>query len=63
MPEYQKACYWVDFHILETVRENLEVRGIELPEESRIPCRGLRASKEVVYLAPPAWNGFCKRRT
>jgi len=63
MPEYQKVCYWVDFHILETVRENLEVRGIELPEESRIPCRGLRASTEVVYLVPPAWNGFCKRRT
>ena len=63
MSEYTKFCYWVDFHGLKKVRKNLEERGIELPDEARIPCRVLRASKEIVYLAPPAWNGFCKRRT
>jgi hypothetical protein len=63
MSEYTKFCYWVDFHGLKTVRKNLEERGLELPDEARIPCRVLRASKEIVYLAPPAWNGFCKRRT
>jgi len=45
------------------VRRNLEGIKIDLPDESRIPCRALRASKEIVYLAPPAWDGFCKRRT
>jgi hypothetical protein len=61
--KYQKFCYWVDFHGLKAVRKNLEERKIDLPDEARIPCRVLRASTEVIYLAPPAWNGFCKRRT
>ena len=61
--EYTKFCYWVDLHGLRAVRKNLEERGLELPDEARIPCRVLKASKEIVYLAPPAWNGFCKRRT
>ncbi len=60
---YKKFCYWVDFHRLKAVRRNLEGIKIDLPDESRIPCRVLRASKEIVYLAPPAWDGFCKRRT
>jgi hypothetical protein len=60
---YKKFCYWVDFHRLKAVRRNLEEREIDLPDESRIPCRVLRASKEIVYLAPSAWDGFCKRRT
>ena len=34
-----------------------------MPDEARVPCRVLRASKEIAYLAPPAWDGFCKRRT
>ena len=63
MSEYRKFCYWVDLHGLKTVRKDLEGRGVELPDEDRIPCRVLRASKEIVYLAPPTWNGFCKRRT
>ena len=63
MSEYRKFCYWVDPYIPKTVTKNLEERGIELSHESRIPCRVLRASAEAVYLAPPAWNGFCKRRT
>ena len=63
MSEYKKFCYWVDFHQLKAVRRNLEEIQMDLPDESRIPCRVLRASKEIAFLAPPAWNGFCKRRT
>jgi hypothetical protein len=63
MFQYQKLCYWVDLHILETIRRNLEQREIPIPDEPRIPCRVLRASTEVAYVAPRAWNGFCKRRT
>jgi len=60
---YKKFCYWVDFHRLKAVRRNLEEREIELPDEARIPCRVLRASKEIAFLPPSAWDGFCKRRT
>ena len=60
---YKKFCYWVDFHGLKRVRENLEERKIELPDEARIPCRVLRPTTEVIFLAPAAWNGFCKRKT
>ena len=63
MFEYKKFCYWVDFQSFKAVRRGLEEKGIELPDEARIPCRVLRASKEIAFLAPPAWNGFCKRRT
>ena len=63
MSGYTKFCYWVDLHGLKTVRKNLEEHGTELPDEARVPCRVLRASKEIAYLAPPAWDGFCKRRT
>ena len=63
MSEYKKICYWVDLHHLKKVRKNLEERGIELSDEGHIPCRALRASKEIVYVAPPAWKGFCKRKT
>jgi hypothetical protein len=63
MSGYKKFCYWVNFHQLKPVRRNLKEREIDLPDESRIPCRVLRASKEIVCLAPPAWNGFCKRKT
>ena len=63
MMGYKKFCYWVDFHRLKAVRRNLEGIKIDLPDESRIPCRVLRASKEIAFLAPPAWSGFCKRRT
>src|SRR4030042_5492265 len=59
---YQKFCYWVDSHGLKTVRKNLEEKENQLIEETRIPCRALKASLEIAYLAPQAWNGFCKRR-
>ena len=61
--DYQKFCYWVDLHGLKKVREDIEQTGGELDDEARIPCRVLRPSTETIFLAPPAWNGFCKRRT
>jgi hypothetical protein len=53
----------MDLGGLKKVRKSLEERGLQLTDEARIPCRVLRASREVGYLAPPAWDGFCKRRT
>jgi hypothetical protein len=63
MSEYQKFCYWVDLQGLKKVKKSLVEKGIQLTDEARIPCLVLRASREVGYLAPPAWDGFCKRRT
>ena len=63
MSEYQKFCYWVDLHRLGKVRENVEQSGGEFEGETRIPCRLLRSSRDIGYLGPPAWDGFCKRRT
>jgi hypothetical protein len=53
----------VDLDGLRKVRENIEEKGGALDDETRIPCRALRASREVAYLGPPAWYGFCRRRT
>ena len=63
MSEYKKCCYWVDSHGLKVVREHLEKKEVELPEETRIPCRVLRGSMNIALVTPSAWNGFCKRRT
>ena len=63
MSEYKKCCHWVDLQGLKAVREHLEKKEVELPEETRIPCRVLRTSMEVGYVVPLAWEGFCKRRT
>lgn len=63
MMRYQKFCYWVDDDRLKKVKKNIEQKREELDEEARIPCRVLRPSKDIGYLAPPAWDGFCKRRT
>jgi len=63
MPEYKKFCYWVDSHGLRNVRRNLEGREIEVREEARVPCRVLGESMNIAFIAPPAWDGFCKRRT
>lgn len=60
---YQKFCYWIDREGLEKVRKNFLEKGIGLQEEARIPCRVMRTSREVSYLSPPAWYGFCERRT
>ncbi len=61
--KYQKYCYWVDADCLKEIREKVEQSGAELDDEVRIPCRVLRASREVSYCSPTAWYGFCKRRT
>jgi hypothetical protein len=63
MMAYQKFCYWTDLDGLERVRKNLEGRGAQLIEETQIPCRVLRSSKDIGYLTPSAWYGICKRRT
>jgi hypothetical protein len=63
MMKYQKFCYWVDADRLKKVRENVEQSGSEFDDEVRIPCRVLRASREVSYVSPTAWYGFCRRRT
>jgi hypothetical protein len=42
---------------------DLEVKGIQLTEEVRIPCRVLKKSMEIGYVTYSAWDGFCKRRT
>jgi hypothetical protein len=60
---YQKFCYWVDSGELDKIRKNCEKKGVELDDEPRIPCRVLRSSRDISYLTPPAWYGFCKRRT
>ena len=53
----------MDLHGLRKVRKDLEEKGIQLTDEAHIPCRVLRASTAAISIAPPAWNGFCKRRT
>jgi hypothetical protein len=60
---YKKFCYWVDPEGLRKVGENIKEKGGKLDDETRIPCRALRTSRDVAYLAPPAWYGFCRRRT
>jgi hypothetical protein len=64
MMVYHKFCFWVDLGGLKKVRNTFEKKGIQLEDEARIPCRLLKASREIGYLAPPVWSGgFCKRRT
>ncbi len=63
MYDYRKLCYWVNLKGLRAVQEHLEKKGVELAEETRIPCRVLRKSVEAGYVIPHAWEGFCKRRT
>jgi len=63
MSEYKKFCYWADSHGFRKFKKDFETRGGELDGEARIPCRILRSSRDIGYLAPPAWDGFCKRRT
>jgi hypothetical protein len=63
MIKYKKFCYWIDSHGLKKVRESIEQKGEELDDEARIPCRVLRSSRDIGYIVPEAWDGFCKRRT
>jgi len=63
MMKYQRFYNWVKYQEFRLVRENLEKKGTEMVEEARIPCRVLRSSVEIGFVAPPAWGSFCKRRT
>jgi hypothetical protein len=63
MSGYQKFGYWLDQQTLGDVRDRLDKEGMPLPEETSIPCRGLRASLEICLILPSAWGGFCSRRT
>jgi hypothetical protein len=63
MMNYRRFYSWVDPQEFRGVKDSLEKKGIQLKEEARIPCRVLRPSTEIGSVAPPAWDGFCKRRT
>ena len=61
--DYQKFCYWINPDDLRKVKADIEQKGVKLDDEARIPCRVLRSARDIGCLAPPAWDGFCKRRT
>jgi len=63
MTSYKKYCYWLDSKRFTTVKKVLEEEGNQGTDETHLPCRVLRSSTEIGYVAPSAWNGFCKRRT
>lgn len=63
MTKYKKYCYWLDFNGFTSVKKAFEEGGNQGNDETHLPCRVLRASKELGYVVPSAWNGFCKRRT
>ena len=48
--------YWLNF-------KDLAEKGVVLTNEARVPCRALKPSKRISFVPPPAWYGFCKRRT
>lgn len=60
---YKKFCYWKAPLEFEKIKKEFEGKGIRFKEESHIPCRVLRPSKEIAYVPETAWNGFCARRT
>lgn len=63
MSEYQKFCYWLNQEEFDHLSGSLKREELPLAEETRIPCRVLRTSLEIGLVPPPAWKGFCKRRT
>ena len=63
MSGYQKFGYWLNQQNLKKIRDDLDREGVDLSEETSIPCRGLRASSRVGLILPQAWRGFCSRRT
>jgi hypothetical protein len=63
MTSYKKYCYWLDSNGFTSVKKVLEEEGNQGTDETHLPCRILRTSKDLGYVAPSAWNGFCKRRT
>jgi hypothetical protein len=63
MMNYKKFYNWVNHQEFKWIRDNLGKKGAQMVEEARIPCRVLESSIEIGFVAPPAWDGFCKRRT
>jgi hypothetical protein len=63
MPGYTKYSYWIEPHLLDVVKKYLQEKETPLTDEAHIPCRALRASKEIVFILPKAWTGICKRKT
>jgi hypothetical protein len=63
MTPYKKYCYWLDLNGFTSVKKLLEEEGNQGTGETHLPCRVLKTSTELGYVAPSAWNGFCKRRT
>ena len=60
---YQKFCYWLNERELDSLSGTLKREELPLAEETRIPCRVLRASSEIGLILPSTWEGCCKRRT
>ena len=63
MTSYKKYCYWLDSNGFTSVKKVLEEKENQGTDETHLPCRVLKTSTELGYVAPSAWNGFCKRRT
>jgi len=63
MTSYKKFCYWLDSNGFTSVKKVLEEEGNQGTDETHLPCRVLKPSMELGYVAPSAWYGFCKRRT
>lgn len=63
MTSYKKYCYWLDLNEFTSVKKILEEEGNQGTDETHLPCRVLKTSTELGYVALSAWNGFCKRRT
>lgn len=63
MMKYQRFYSWLNHEEFRWVRNTLGKKGAEMVEEARIPCRILRSSVEIGFVAPPTWEAFCRRRT
>jgi len=60
---YKKFCYWINHGELEIIKGKIQQKGLQLTNETRIPCRVLRKSIEIGMIFPQAWKAFCERRT
>ncbi len=63
MIPYKKYCYWLDLSGFTSVKKILKEKENQGTDETHLPCRVLKPSTDLGYVAPSAWNGFCKRRT
>jgi hypothetical protein len=63
MTVYRKYCYWVDLNGFTSAKKVRKEKENQRTNETHLPCRVLKTSTELGYVAPSAWNGFCKRGT